>query len=71
MLDLANSFRKINSMTYSAVVALQARIPPQLDRFWTEEPVMLEDALGRITRFHLEFIDSWEVGSINLLYAVY
>lgn len=71
MLDLAKSFRNINSMTYNAVVSLQARIPPQLDRFWTQEPVMLEDALGRVTPFHLEFIDSWEVGPMSLLYVVY
>lgn len=59
-------FRKINSMTYNAVISLQARISAQLDRSWTQEPVMLEDALGRITRFHLEFIDCWEVGLKNL-----
>ena len=50
-------------MTYNAVTALQARIPAQLDRTWTQDPVTLEDALGRVSRFHLEFIDSWEVGS--------
>ena len=52
-------------MTYNAVLSLQARIPPQLDRCWTQEPVILEDALGRVTPFHLEFIDSWEVGPIK------
>ena len=55
--------RTINYRTYNAVVALQARIPAQLDRTWTQDPVTLEDALGRVSRFHLEFIDSWEVGS--------
>ena len=49
-------------MTYNAVVSLEARIPAQLNRSWTEEPIMLEDALGRVTRFYLDFIDSWEVG---------
>lgn len=53
-------------MTYNAVVSLQSRIPAQLDRSWTQEPVMLEDALGRVTPFNLEFIDSWEVRHINL-----
>ena len=64
-------FRKINSMTCNAIISLQARIPAQLDRSWTQEPVMLEDALGRVTRFHLEFIDCWEVGRANLRYLAY
>ena len=49
-------------MTYNAIISLQARIPAQLDRTWTQAPIILEDALGRILPFHLEFIDSWEVG---------
>lgn len=48
-------------MTYNAVLELQARVPAQLDRCWTQHPVILVDALGRVTPFHLEFIDSWEV----------
>lgn len=58
--------RKINFMTYNAIVALQARIPTQLNRTWTQDPAIFEDALGRVTPFHLEFIDSWEVGEMNL-----
>lgn len=52
-------------MTYNAVVALQARIPAQLDRTWAQDPIILEDALGRFMPFHLECIDSWEVGNIK------
>ena len=48
-------------MTYNAVLELQARMPAQLDKCWTQDPVILVDALGRVTPFHLEFIDSWEV----------
>ena len=48
-------------MTYNAVLDLHARIPAQLDKCWTQDPVILEDALKRVTPFHLEFIDSWEV----------
>ena len=48
-------------MTYNAILVLQARIPAQLDKCWTQDPVILEDALGRVTPFHVEFIDSWEV----------
>ena len=55
-------------MTYDAVLSLNARIPAQLDRIWTQDPVMLEDALGRFTPFHLEFIDSWEVRHANQWY---
>ena len=48
-------------MTYNAVLELQARMPAQLDKFWTQDPVIFEDALGRVTPLHVEFIDSWEV----------
>ena len=48
-------------MTYNAVLDLQARMPAQLDRSWTQDPVIFQDALGRVTPLHLEFIDSWEV----------
>ena len=58
--------RKTNSMTYNAIVALQARIPAQLNRTWTQDPAIFEDALGRVTPFHLEFIDSWEVCTMSL-----
>lgn len=48
-------------MTYNAVISLQTSIPAQLERCWTQEPATLEDALGRVTPVHLEFLDSWEV----------
>lgn len=48
-------------MTYNAILVLQARIPAQLDKCWTQDPVILEDALRRVTPFHLESIDSWQV----------
>ena len=51
-------------MTYNAVLSLHARIPAQLDRTWTQDPVILEDALGRVMPFHLECIESWEVGHV-------
>ena len=53
--------RKVNWMTYTAVVSLQNSIPAQLERCWSQEPATLEDALGRVTPVHLEFLDSWEV----------
>ena len=53
--------RKINLLTYKAVISLQTSIPAQLERCWSQEPAILEDALGRVTPVHLEFLDSWEV----------
>lgn len=53
--------RKVNFLTYKAVISLQSSIPAQLERCWTQEPATLEDALGRVTAVHLEFLDSWEV----------
>ncbi|KAL6718360.1 hypothetical protein ACLMJK_004449 [Lecanora helva] len=50
----------INFMTYRAVISLQNAIPAQLERSWTQEPAVLDDALGRVTPIHLEFLDSWE-----------
>ncbi len=69
--DTECSLRTLNFLTYNAVVSLQNRIPAQLDRCWTQKPVILEDALGRVTPFHLEFIDSWEVTSIDGLTLIF
>ena len=43
------------------MMSLQASIPVQLNRCWTQEPTILEDALGRVTPIHTEFLDCWEV----------
>lgn len=53
--------RKVNLLTYKTVISLQTSISAQLERSWTQEPATLEDALGRVTPVHLEFLDSWEV----------
>ena len=61
-------------MTYNAMLVLQAQIPAQLDKCWTQDPVTLVDALGRVTPFHLEFIDSWEVrlcSGVALMHLAY
>lgn len=52
---------KVNVLTYKAVVTLHSRIPPQLERCWTQEPITLRDPLGRVAPVHLEFIETWEV----------
>ena len=51
-------------MTYQAVMSSQTNIPAGIERCWTQEPTMLEDALGRVTPIHLEFVDSWEVSDL-------
>ena len=55
-----------NLMTYRAIVNLQSCLPQQLERCWTQEPVMLKDPLGRNTPVHLEFIETWEMSLISL-----
>lgn len=37
---------------------MQDSLPNQLNRTWNLEPVWFDDALGRITPIHMEFIDS-------------
>ena len=61
-------------MTYNAILVLQARMPAQLDKCWTQDPVILVDALGRVTPFHLEFVESWEVRlglGVSLIHLAY
>jgi len=36
---------------------IQSRIPRQIS---FSEPIVLEDAIGRVSHFHLDFIKSWE-----------
>ncbi len=46
---------------YSMVIEMQkiqGRVPSQVDR---QHPVYFEDAHGRVSPFHTEFIDSFEV----------
>ena len=50
--------RKVNLLTYNAVVTLQTSISAQIER---QEPVSLEDVFGQVIPVHLEFVDSWEV----------
>ena len=57
--EIAN--RSMNFMTYKAILSLQNSLPTFLERSWTQEPAILNDALGRVTPVHLEFLDCWEV----------
>jgi hypothetical protein len=49
-----------NVATYKAVIALQAGLPSHLERSMIQEPFILEDAIGRISPVHMQFISSWE-----------
>jgi hypothetical protein len=50
----------INFATYRAVIRLQTALPSHLERGLFEEPIILEDPLGRIAPVHLQFITSWD-----------
>lgn len=42
---------------------LENRIPQKLDRTWTQDPVILEDAFLRVFPVHLEFINSCKLNT--------
>ena len=67
LVDIGAQLEETN-LLLKALVSLQARIPAQLNRSWTQDPVVLSDALGRLLHFHLDFIDSWEVGDFDACY---
>jgi hypothetical protein len=48
-----------NIAIYREIVALRSAFSKQVDRPLTEDPFMLEDAIGRIAPVHLRFINSW------------
>ena len=50
----------LNFKTYSTVVEIQSRIPKELGACWTQEPLILTAALGRVAPIHLELINSWD-----------
>jgi hypothetical protein len=49
----------INVATYKAVLALPNLLPSHLERSLINEPFVLEDAIGRMSPVHLQFISSW------------
>jgi hypothetical protein len=53
--------RAINLKTYHVLVGMQTQIPNQLNKTWAQDPVIFEDALGRVTHLCLDFISSWDV----------
>jgi hypothetical protein len=50
----------MNVATYKAVIAIQTGgFPSALERTLVQEPFVLEDAIGRISPVHMQFISSW------------
>ncbi|KAI4695903.1 uncharacterized protein J4E88_000073 [Alternaria novae-zelandiae] len=50
----------VNFATYRAVIRLESALPSHLERRLIEDPVILEDPIGRIAPVHLQFITSWD-----------
>lgn len=55
MIKVLDTNTKIYQMVLDMQKAFQTQLPPQIDR---QQPVYFEDAHGRITPFHIEFINS-------------
>lgn len=51
---------ELNLATYRAVLSIQESVGHSMDRTLTQDPVVLEDPLGRIAPVHLQFITSWK-----------
>jgi len=50
----------VNFATYRAVIRLESALPSHLERRLIEDPVILEDPIGRIAPVHPQFITSWD-----------
>ncbi|KAI4282036.1 MAG: hypothetical protein L6R38_003256 [Xanthoria sp. 2 TBL-2021] len=61
ILSMMQNIWSANVMTYKAIITLQSQLPRQLERTWTQSPVILKDALGRTTPVHLEFVETFEI----------
>ena len=59
-MELMRSAMMVNFATYRAVIRLQNTLPSHLDRSLIEDPMILEDPIGRIAPVHLQFITSWD-----------
>ncbi|CAI6337902.1 unnamed protein product [Periconia digitata] len=50
----------MNIATYRAFLKIQSALSSCRERVLIEEPLTLEDAIGRITPIHLQFVRSWD-----------
>ncbi|CAN9314900.1 unnamed protein product [Alternaria alternata] len=60
LIGLVRSAMMVNFATYRAVIRIQNALPSHLERGLIEEPMILEDSIGRIAPVHLQFITSWD-----------
>jgi hypothetical protein len=53
----------INIATYRSVLSLQSRLPDQAERSMAlfQQPIIFEDAIGRLAPVHVQFVNSWEM----------
>ncbi|KUJ09638.1 uncharacterized protein LY89DRAFT_597775 [Mollisia scopiformis] len=58
--SMMNRIFRTNVATFEAVVAIQRVLPSHLERSMFRDPFILEDAIGRISPVHMDFINSWE-----------
>jgi hypothetical protein len=58
--DFMRRIISINVATYNAVIAIQGSLAGGLERSLIQEPFILEDAIGRVSPVHMQFISSWE-----------
>lgn len=47
--------------SYNVLLEVQNRLSPEVQPNWTQEPLTLTDALGRVAPIHLELINNWDV----------
>ncbi|KAF2816127.1 uncharacterized protein BDZ99DRAFT_129393 [Mytilinidion resinicola] len=59
-LQKAQIIWKVSYETWKGVVYIQSQLPRLLEP-WSEQPVILDDAIGRVTRMPLELVDSWDI----------
>jgi len=60
LLSVVRKSFTMNLAVYKAVMSMQGLLPSHLERSLIQEPFILEDAIGRLSPVHLQFISSWE-----------
>ncbi|KAE9378376.1 hypothetical protein N431DRAFT_528643 [Stipitochalara longipes BDJ] len=50
----------MHTITFNTLMKIQSSLPSYLERSLDQEPWILEDAIGRISPIHFQFIETWE-----------
>lgn len=58
--NMMNRIFRTNVATYEAVIAIQRVLPSHCERAMFRDPFILEDAIGRISPVHMDFVNSWD-----------